>query len=57
MAKIIENVKGRRIIRLNTDDIINIVREYQLITNNSQSYKIIREKLDKSDVYLPEDIF
>ena len=32
MAQIIENLKGRRSIRLNTDDIINIVREYQNIS-------------------------
>lgn len=55
MATIIENKKGRRIIRLNTDDIINIVREYQNISNNIKSYEEIREKLDKFNLYLPED--
>ncbi len=57
MAKIIENNKGRRCIRLNTDDIINIVREYQNIISGAYSYSIIRGKLDKVELYLPEDLF
>lgn len=56
MAKIIENKHGRRIIRLNTDDIINIVREFQSCTINSKTYKETRAKLDAIDLYLPEDI-
>lgn len=56
MAKIIENSKGRRNIRLNTDDVINIVREYQCISNGSSSYQEIREKLGNFVFYLPEDL-
>jgi len=56
MAKIIENSFGRRNIRLNTDDIINIVREYQAISTGSISYNEIRDKLNKAELYLPEDI-
>lgn len=56
MAKIIENLNGRRIIRLNTNDIINIVREYQNITSGLFDYNTIRQKLDITDLYLPEDI-
>ena len=56
MAKIIENSKGRRNIRLNTDDIINIVREYQLISSFGTSYEQLRERLDSVEFYLPEDI-
>ncbi len=56
MAKIIENLNGRRIIRLNTNDIINIVREYQNITSGLCNYESIRSKLDIIDLYLPEDI-
>lgn len=56
MAKIIENAKGRRLIRLNTDDIINIVREYQSITFESIDYEDRRKKLDKFELYLPEDM-
>ena len=56
MAKIIENLNGRRIIRLNTNDIINIVREYQNITSGLFDYNAIRQKLDITGLYLPEDI-
>ena len=55
MAFIVENKNGRRIIRLNTDDIINIVREYQNMTCNLYSYSEIREKLDKLELFIPED--
>ncbi len=57
MAYIIENQKGRRMIRLNTNDIIDIVREYQNITCNSCTYNEIREKLNKKELYIPEDIY
>ncbi len=57
MAKIIENKNGRRIIGLNTDDIIDIVREYQNITQGCDSYEEIRLKLKSRDIYIPEDIF
>ena len=56
MAVIIENFKGRRTIRLNINDIINIVREYQNITAGSYTYNEIRDKLGKTELYLPEDI-
>ena len=56
MAKIIENTKGRRTIKLSTDDIINIVREYQNITVNSICYEEIRTRLNNSEIYIPEDI-
>ena len=53
MAYILENKKGRRLIRLNTDDIINIVREYQLITNG---YEQTRKLLNAAQLFLPEDM-
>ena len=56
MAQIIENKKGRRVIRLNTSDIIDIVREYQNLTIEAKDYLEIREKLNDSELYLPEDI-
>ena len=56
MAKIIENSNGRRTIRLSTDDIINIVREYQNINANSESYEIMRNRLNQFDLYIPEDM-
>lgn len=56
MAKIIANKKGRRTIKLNTDEIISIVREYQNNTNKCTSYEEIRNKLNKIEIYLPEDM-
>lgn len=56
MAKIIENPKGRRIILVSTDDVINVVREYQLITYNKSSYIDIRDALDERTIFIPEEI-
>lgn len=56
MAKIIENPKGRRTIVVSTDDVINIVREYQLITYNKSSYIGIRDALNERTLFIPEDI-
>ena len=53
MARIIEG--ERRIIKMSVDDIINIVREYQLITRNSCCYEHTRELLEKASVFVPED--
>lgn len=55
MAEIIENRFGRRTIRLHTDDIVNIIREYQNITKGACCYEHIREKLDNFPIYIPED--
>ncbi len=57
MAKIIENLKGRRNIRLNENDIIDIVREYQKTTVGSYTYQEIRDKLKNIELYIPEDIY
>ncbi len=56
MAVIIENALGRRNIRLNTNDIIDIVREYQNVSKGSVSYEEIRTKLNEVEFYLPEEI-
>lgn len=56
MAKIIENKKGRRSIRLNNEEILDIVREYQNITVGSYSYNEIRERLKNLTIIIPEDI-
>lgn len=53
MAKIIE--AQRRIIRLSTDDVLNIVRQYQQVTRNSCCYEHTRELLAKNTMYVPED--
>ncbi len=57
MAKIIENIHGRRMVAVSTDDIINIVREYQQISYNSETYDEIRAALDGKTLYLPEDFW
>ncbi len=54
MAEIIEN--ERRMIRLTVDDVLNIVREYQKLTQNSCCYEHTREILQRNRMYLPEDV-
>lgn len=56
MAKIIENEIGRRSIIVSTDDVINIVREYQAITYNKDTYADIRFALDSRTLFIPEEI-
>ncbi len=56
MAHIIENKIGRRLIRLNTNDILDIVREYQRSVCGISDYSGIINKLDSIELYLPEDV-
>lgn len=56
MAKIIDNNLGRRTILLNTNDIVNIVREYQNVCVGKFSYQEVRNILDELEFYLPEDM-
>lgn len=56
MARIIENNLGRRIIKVNTDDILSIIKEYQRVLSLCDSAKETREILDKSNFYLPEEV-
>ncbi len=56
MATIIENLNGRRLIRVSTDDIIALVREYQTVQCNTKCYEQTRKELDKKNIYLPEDL-
>ncbi len=53
MARIIEG--KRKIIQLSTDDVLNIVRQYQQLTYNSCCYEHKREILDKNKLFIPED--
>ncbi len=53
MATIIEGT--RRIIKLSTDDVLNIVREYQQLTKHSCCYEHTRELLSKTPLFIPED--
>ncbi|MBS5801614.1 MAG: hypothetical protein KIC80_01185 [Brachyspira sp.] len=54
MARIIEG--ERRIIKMSVDDVLNIVREYQVITHKSCCYEHTRELLEKADFFIPEDL-
>ena len=57
MARIIENEEGkRRIIRMTTDDVLNIVREYQRHVRFRSSYNEIRNQLEDCVIFIPEDM-
>lgn len=56
MARIIENENGRRIVKMSVDDIISVVREYQRIVKNPQTYDGIRMILSQASMYLPEEL-
>lgn len=53
MAKIID--AQRRIIKLSTDDVLNIVREYQQLIKKSCCYEHTREIISKHPFFIPED--
>ncbi len=54
MAIIVES--KRRMVKLSVDDVLNIVRQYQQLTNKSCCYEHTREILEKNSFYVPEDI-
>ena len=57
MARIIESsINSRRIIKLSTDDILSVVREYQRIINRPSSYAETRCLLEDNVIFLPEEI-
>lgn len=57
MARIIESENnGRRNIKLSTDDIISVVREYQRIVNRHIGYAEIRCLLEDTVIFLPEEV-
>jgi len=56
MARIIENKNGRRLIKMSTDDIISVVREYQNVVKRPKTAEGIRFVLNQSCMYLPEDL-
>ena len=56
MATIIENSHGRRLIKISTDDIISIVKEYQNTISFPSTYEKTRKILDAKNIYLPEDM-
>ena len=56
MAKIIENYSKRRTIKLSTNDIITIIQQYQTVTHGHTESTIVRDILENSNFYIPEDI-
>lgn len=57
MAIIIENnyVK-RRTIKLSTDDIISLVKQYQTVTRGHSEEQVVRDLIKNSNFYVPEDV-
>ena len=57
MARIIETQNnGRRIIKMSTDDIISIVKDYQRIVPRFATEKEARNFLSDRIIYIPEDV-
>lgn len=56
MAKIIENQYGRRMIRLSSMDIQDVVREYQNLQRNSLNNTKSTTLKENVFFYLPEDL-
>ena len=57
MARIIENEEGcRRMIKMTSDDVINVVREYQKHVKIRSSYDEIRSQLEDCVIFVPEDV-
>ncbi len=57
MAKVIENVQGRRLIRLSTEDIFSIVSLYQQRCSlKAYTHDEARKILGKERFYLPEEL-
>lgn len=57
MARIIENEEGkRRLIKMTSDDVIAIVREYQRHVKIRTGYDEIRSQLEDCVIFIPEDV-
>lgn len=57
MARIIESqTETRRIIKMSTDDIISVVKEYQRIVPRFSNYQDARNYLEDTVIFIPEDI-
>ena len=57
MARIIESQNSdRRIIKMSTDDIISIVKDYQRIVPRFSTEKEARDYLSDKVVFIPEDV-
>ena len=57
MARIIENEVGkRRLIRMSTDDVISVVREYQRVVKLRSSSEEVRNQLEDCVIFITEDV-
>ena len=57
MARIIENEVGRRrLMRMGTDDVISVVREYQRVVKLRSSSEEVRNQLEDCVIFIPEDV-
>jgi len=57
MARIIESFTDkRRIIKLSTNDIISVIKDYQRVVPRGVNSESVREYLEDTVIYLPEDI-
>ena len=57
MARIIENETGsRRLIRMSTEDILTVVKDYQRIVPRFSSYEEARDFLADTVIYIPEEV-
>ena len=55
MARIIES-DVRRIIKMSTEDIISVVKDYQQIVPRGCSLEEVRNYLADRVIYIPEDV-
>ena len=57
MARILESSDGaRRIIRMSTEDIISVVKDYQRIVPRFSTEIDARNYLEDTVIFIPEDI-
>ena len=56
MARIIETNSKRRIIKMSTDDILTLVKDYQRIVPRHSTEEDARNYLSDTVIYIPEDI-
>ncbi len=57
MARIIESQNGlRRVIKMSTDDVLSVVKDYQRIVPRFSNYEEARNYLEDAVIFIPEDI-
>ena len=57
MARIIEDGDStRRMIQMSANDILSVVSEYQRIVPRGIDYSDVRDYLENTVIYIPEDI-